>query len=161
MKILKFIILTFLILSIVNVFKNESQNFIPISISETATTKKLSLVGIRVRPSLVGAIDFASTQYDLSPEFIIALILTESSFDENAVSSKGYKGLMQIPQKVPSDANILVGANIFREKMRIVEGDLVKALCLYKGYKIGSGNGLREANKVLFRLRQIKKGEMT
>ena len=38
----------------------------------------------------------ASEKYDLSPEFISAVIYTESKFNENAESSAGAKGLMQL-----------------------------------------------------------------
>ncbi len=38
----------------------------------------------------------ASEKYSLSPEFIAAVIYTESKFDETAESSAGAKGLMQL-----------------------------------------------------------------
>lgn len=38
-------------------------------------------------------------EYDLLPELVFATIKTESNFDENAVSSAGAKGLMQITDK--------------------------------------------------------------
>lgn len=40
-----------------------------------------------------------SKKYSLSPALIFSVINVESSFDENAVSSKGAKGLMQITDK--------------------------------------------------------------
>jgi len=41
-------------------------------------------------------IDKYSKKYNLSPELVYAIINTESGFNENEVSSKGAKGLMQI-----------------------------------------------------------------
>ena len=38
----------------------------------------------------------ASEKYDLEPEFIAAVIYTESKFKENSESSAGAKGLMQL-----------------------------------------------------------------
>ncbi len=148
MKI-KMIIPIILFLCILSVFMQAYKVVLPVTIIVVNTTlEKLKIVGINNK-ELASIIDFASNKYFISPEFIIALAQTESNFNENAISSKGYKGLMQIPQKVPSDANILIGSRIFREKMVMTNEDIVKALCLYKGYKIGSKDGLREAQKVI------------
>ena len=156
MKI-KIIILITLCFCIINAFRIASKTFIPIIISTSnATIIKLNSIGVKNNNNLANVIDFAANKYDLSPEFIIALIQTESGFNENTISSKRYKGLMQIPQHVPPDANILIGSRIFREKMKLVDGNVEKALCLYKGYKIGSKDGIRETKKVLRIFQNLK-----
>ena len=159
MKAIRLILFVTLNLFIFNIIQISSTAFVPVTISKTSLTeKKLALVGISKKINLIRSIDFASSQYDISPEFIIALTLTESSFNENAISSKGYKGLMQIPQRVPPDANILIGSRIFREKMSLVSNDIEKAICLYKGYKIGSKDGIKQAKKVINLYNTIKEG---
>jgi len=80
------------------------------------------------------AVKNAARATDLPWQLLIALMYTESTFKENAVSEKNYKGLMQIPQEIPyPDANILVGARILEDKVRIANGDLHTALAMYKG----------------------------
>ena len=56
-----------------------------------------------------------ATEYGLEPALVFAVIKTESGFDENAVSAKGAKGLMQITDET--------GAYI-AAKLRIVSYDL-------------------------------------
>jgi soluble lytic murein transglycosylase-like protein len=84
---------------------------------------------------------------------------TESSGNPKAVSKSGYKGLMQIPFSIfYSDANILIGAHIFNEKLKQTKGNVIKAIVLYKGYPINSSRGIIQAGKVLAlynRLKQI------
>lgn len=46
-----------------------------------------------------------SAKYNLSPEFICAVINTESGFDKNQISPKGAKGLMQIMEGTANWAN--------------------------------------------------------
>jgi soluble lytic murein transglycosylase-like protein len=86
---------------------------------------------------------------------------TESTGNLKAISSLGYKGLMQIPHAVYyADANMLIGAHIFNEKMVQAKGDVVKALCLYKGYPIGSERGIQQARKVLALRDKLKRIEV-
>jgi len=56
-----------------------------------------------------------SDTYEISPQMIIALIETESSFDKNAISEKGAVGLMQV---LPSTA-----ADVARDLKIEWEGD--------------------------------------
>lgn len=103
----------------------------------------------KVKPLAV-AIRIASIQTDISSNLLIALMYTESSFDQQARSNKNYKGYMQIPHDVwYADANVLIGARILKEKLSVTGGDLIKALCLYKGWKTNDKRGLYEANKVI------------
>jgi soluble lytic murein transglycosylase-like protein len=113
-------------------------------------------VGIK-NPKIARAVKVASRQSGLSEDFLIALLMSESTGREYSVSSKGYQGLMQIPFKVYyPDANLLIGAHIFNEKMRITKGNVEKALCLYKGYPIGSARGKQQARKVLAMCERLK-----
>jgi hypothetical protein len=150
MNSVRLLVVALLAITGINVVRIENSSFIPVSIqARNETEKKLAVIGIKDNDELVQTIDFAAKKYKVSQEFIIALTSTESNFDQNAISSKGYKGLMQIPQKVPVDANILIGVRIFIEKMRLSHGDVLKAICLYKGYGIGSREGIAQAKKVM------------
>lgn len=155
MKI-KMIVPMTLFLCILYIFMQAYQMVIPISlVNVSATYKKLKIIGVHNK-DIANIIDFAAKKYNHSPELIIALVKTESNFDEKALSSMGYKGLMQISQNVPSDANILIGSRILREKLEITNGDIKKALCLYKGYSIGTKKGSQEADKVINLCKTIK-----
>ena len=99
---------------------------------------------------ILNAVTIASKQSGLSPEFILALMWTESSFKMNAVSGKNYQGLMQIPQRIhDEDINCLIGAKIFVEKLKITQGDYRRALILYKGWALNHPEGKRQADKVI------------
>ena len=151
MKTIQLLLCLLLLSGIADIFKQQSKQMIPVEISGlSSTTAKLEAIGAKPTDNLVKAIDFAASQNDISSEFIIALASTESGFDERAVSSKGYKGLMQIPQSVYyPDANIIIGTRIFREKMTEARNDLLSAIMLYKGYPKGSAKGLQQAKKVI------------
>jgi len=85
-------------------------------------------------PELSNAIVMVSRAKDVSPAFIIALIKTESTFDKNAKSPKGYKGEMQTPWSCEfSDTNISYGVNIYLDKLKMAKGDMLRALAMYKG----------------------------
>ena len=81
------------------------------------------------------AVTNASAMTGISPELIVALMKTESEFDYKAVSSKGYKGLMQTPWASMkwADVDILYGAKILQEKLKFSNNDVKLALALYKG----------------------------
>lgn len=89
----------------------------------------------------------AGRELQLDPLLIIAVISVESSFNPIAESVAGAKGLMQIIPKYHGDklnefggphavfdpeANILVGAKILKEYIRIT-GNLGSALQMYNG----------------------------
>ena len=108
---------------------------------------------------ILKAVRIASQQTDLSEPFLLSLMYSESSFKHKAISSKQYKGLMQIPQSVfYEDANCLIGARIFLEKLRITDGDYRKALILYKGWSLNHPEGKRQADKVLLLARKLNGG---
>lgn len=148
---LQLFILIISILTLPIPFVLQYQSMIPVK-SQASLVQKLEmkLTKIGGPTSLASSIKFSSERCDLSPEFVIALMQTESNFKSKAISSKGYKGLMQIPYAVyDPDSNILIGCKIFVEKMRLANGDTIKAICLYKGYEVGTKRGIEQANKVL------------
>ncbi|MDP0563632.1 MAG: lytic transglycosylase domain-containing protein [Candidatus Endonucleobacter sp. (ex Gigantidas childressi)] len=81
----------------------------------------------------------------LNPKLILALIQTESSFDNYAVSSAGAQGLMQImpfwKQEIGSlednltsiDTNLRYGCTILSLYLEKEEGNLTRALARYNG----------------------------
>ena len=72
-----------------------------------------------------------SKEYDLSPYLVCAVINVESSFDKNAVSNKGAKGLMQLMDSTAefvSKKAKLTEYDIFNEKDNINLG------CYYLRY---------------------------
>ena len=81
------------------------------------------------------AINSAAVLTKIDPELIVALIKTESNFVYDAVSPKGYQGLMQTPWATMkwAEVDILLGAKIFEEKMKFSRNNLRLALALYKG----------------------------
>jgi hypothetical protein len=65
---------------------------------------------------------------------------------------------MQVPYSVYyEDANVLIGARIFMEKLKITKGDYRKALVLYKGWSLGDPKGLAQADKVINLTLRMKK----
>ena len=75
-------------------------------------------------------------QYNLQPELIASIINTESSFDQNATSSKGAIGLMQI---MPSTAFWICKKNQIEliSTQQLYDPDTnIKIGCLYLSYLI-------------------------
>lgn len=99
----------------------------------------LEIAGCPVKkiPTLAHAVSTASksTNGEVSPALIVALIKGESYYKENVISSKGYKGLMQTPKATfeYADVDVLYGVRILKDKLRIANGNLEFALALYKG----------------------------
>ena len=142
------IVSTFLVLSHLYVLQHDL--VIPVKIVMKQTTTAAQLRSIGVNSNIAPSVEMVSKQTGLSPELLIALMYTESTGNAKAVSSKGYKGLMQIPFAVYyTDANLLIGAHIFNEKMKQTNRNLIHALCLYKGYPIDSERGIMQAKKVI------------
>jgi soluble lytic murein transglycosylase-like protein len=81
------------------------------------------------------AIELASEQTKINPILLACLLQTESGFNQKAVSEKNYKGLMQTPTATFkwADVDILHGARILEEKLKLTKGDVILALTLYKG----------------------------
>lgn len=114
---------------------------IPQPVTRVVTTSRaqIALHKVGAPPAkiqdLSRAVTSAAAMTNLSPELIVALMKTESEFNYKAVSSKGYKGLMQTPSATFKWASVdtLYGAEILREKLKYSNGDLKLALALYKG----------------------------
>ena len=107
---------------------------------------------------ILKAISLASSQTGLSQELLLSLMHSESSFKRDIISTKNYKGLLQIPQSVfYEDANTLIGARIFLEKLAITKGNYKEAIILYKGWALNHSEGQRQAEKVLNLTRRLKR----
>ena len=101
-----------------------------------------------------------STINSLNPLLIAALCYTESEFNPKAKSCKGYKGIMQTKTiSGYTEADLLHGILVLKEKLELSDGNLKKAIIMYKGYKIDSARGNKQAEKVLDIYKQLKKGE--
>lgn len=151
MKTLKSTVFLLLLLVMMFVVQQQEKMITPVlkQNESIVTLTKLRTLGINSK-EIAQSVDLASVQSGISQNFLIALMFTESAGNKRAISSLNYKGLMQIPYPVYyADANMLIGAHIFNEKMKIANRDVEKALCLYKGYPIGSKRGLQQARKVL------------
>jgi hypothetical protein len=138
--ILKIILLAALVLVLVGQMHEYSRLVLPFKecvVADGVEKTLLNLGAPEQRVDLLAeAVRNAARATHLPRDLLIALIFTESTFKEHAVSEKSYKGLMQIPQEIPyADANILVGARILEDKMRLAKGDLRTALAMYKGGK--------------------------
>ncbi|MGD0231037.1 MAG: hypothetical protein ABSC19_11875 [Syntrophorhabdales bacterium] len=76
----------------------------------------------------------ASSVTRVDPILLCCLFHTESRFNRNAVSKKGYKGEAQTKRfSQYSSVNILEGAEILREKLSVSKGNVFEALARYKG----------------------------
>lgn len=162
MKIVHSIIFVMVVVLMVGVFHLQNTMITPIQLNKAnnSTLIKLNQVGIKSKEMAI-SIDMVSKRTRIPQEFIIALMYTESTGNKNAVSCKGYKGLMQIPHNVfYEDANLLIGARIFQEKMKLTNNNMEEALCLYKGYEIGSVRGKQQAQKVLSLYYRLKREEV-
>jgi soluble lytic murein transglycosylase-like protein len=147
------------LLLIIQMQKEIAPLIIPIKVYSpncNLTLSKLNSVGIKSQ-LIAESVELAAKRSGISIDFLIALMKTESEGKQYVVSNKGYKGLMQIPHSVfYSDANVLIGAHIFREKLHQAKGDVIKALCLYKGYPVGSNRGKEQADKVMMIYNRLK-----
>jgi soluble lytic murein transglycosylase-like protein len=148
---------------VIGVSTMQSNLVVPMKSSKLKSVTAQKMQNLGFAPTLADSIEFVANRENLSPDFLVALIFTESRFDTKAVSSKGYRGLMQIPHVIyDPDANILIGAQIFNQKLTMAHGDTLKAIILYKGY----GNerdyerGKIQAEKVLSLYHRLRKMEV-
>lgn len=101
----------------------------------------------------------AAKKYNVDPRWLKAIAAGESSWDQNAVSKAGAKGLMQVipgnfqPGENPFDPrdNIMAGARVFSRAMQSANGDLDEALRYYNG---GSRRGSAENRAYPGRIRE-------
>ena len=83
----------------------------------------------------------ASSQFDLSPELVHAVITVESSYNNRAVSPAGAMGLMQlmpgtaarygVQDAFNADDNIRGGSHYLQDLMSLFKGDLKLVLAAY------------------------------
>lgn len=136
----KYLLIGFLFFAIIIQLIQIDRIIIPINGSETnnqtveENLKDLGAPKEKVEKIAKG-VRLASDVTNLQPELIVAVVKTESNFDNKAISKKKYKGLMQTPSASFDyvDVDILHGAYILKDKLRITNGDLLHALTLYKG----------------------------
>lgn len=164
MRTFQIIILLILFLTITFQTTSLYSTVYPVKLQQNVITKNNSLkeasriVGISVpNDKILNAVYVASKQTGISEALLLTLMHTESTMNPRAVSSKNYKGLMQIPHSVYyEDANCLIGARILLEKLKITNGDYRKAIVLYKGWSVNNPEGLRQADKVISLSRKLK-----
>jgi hypothetical protein len=111
---------------------------------------------------LATAVKGASATAGVNPILLVALMYTENeTFDYKAVSEKGYKGLMQTPWASMrwADVDILLGAKILQEKLKLSENNLLEALRLYKGGK--NATATRQAKRTIEVYEDLLKEEGT
>lgn len=108
-------------------------------------------------PKISPAIIECSDKINIDPILIAVLMKTESTFDKNAQSPKGYEGLMQTPTSSGfEDVDTLHGCRKLEEKMKYAKGDIKLALALYKG---GDNNMAHRQAEQVIKLYKKMKGE--
>ncbi len=136
------------------VLSETSKIVTPVQLSnDTRIEECLERVGVSGKSAqdLAKGIRVASVYHNITPEFLIALFSTESSFKKYAVSCKNYHGYGQIPYALyePGE-NSMISARIMREKLVLSKGNVRGAISLYKGYgSTCDPRGLQQADKVL------------
>ncbi|EPH0107104.1 lytic transglycosylase domain-containing protein [Enterobacter roggenkampii] len=112
--------------------------------------------------------DEAAKKYNVDPKLLKSIAAAESSWDQNAVSKAGAKGLMQVmpdnfkPGEKPFDPhdNIMAGARVLRDGMNWANknagGDLEEALRYYNGgVRRGSAENIAYPGRVNEKYQQI------
>ncbi len=130
----KSIIAICLLFSIVFVFKFWML-IIPITIEnkKDVIVSKLK-VEYGITDKIAKAIYLAHELSGYNPMFIAELALSESEFNNNAVSSVGYKGIMQTPTRTGYvEADVVHGVAILMDKFKESKGNILVAIALYKG----------------------------
>ena len=149
-------VVTMMLILLIGLYNLQIGFWAPKSNHQKKVEAKLAVVGI-LDPSMAEAVIFASKRTSIEENLLIALMFTESSGNSKAVSSKGYNGLMQIPQEVfYPDANILIGAHILKEKLRLTKYDLYKSILWYKGFKNQPERGRKHVLKALSIYHKLK-----
>lgn len=99
----------------------------------------------RLRLEMARRVHYEARKVDLSPELVLAVIHTESTFDPEAISSAGALGLMQImpfwkliigektDDLMNLHTNIRYGVTILQHYLEKENGNLTRALARYNG----------------------------
>jgi len=146
-------------------FRSLDISVIPINLSvkeDNNLTRNLERLGAPREKieELSKAIRLASNVTQLSENLILALMFTESSFNYNARSYGNggkYKGLMQTPSAtfIYVDVDVLHGARILKDKLRIAKGNLPLALALYKGGNNSAAKHYANETLKLFKILEV------
>lgn len=106
--------------------------------------------------TITDSIRIAESRTGIDGVFIASLLFTESTFNVSAVSRKGYRGLMQTPTASGYiEVDVLHGALILKDKLRLAKGDYFEAVALYKGGR--NPEARKQARKVLVLYKQVLK----
>jgi hypothetical protein len=107
----------------------------PVSIVDKERIMKDRVIAAyHISEKMAQAIYNAHVVSGFDPRFIAELVKSESGFKLNAVSSKGYKGVMQTPTATgDADADMVHGVKILMAKFKEANGDTLKAVAMYKG----------------------------
>lgn len=79
--------------------------------------------------------------FNLNPQLVCAVINTESSFNKNAVSTVGAKGLMQIMPATAQEIATKLNVSNFTEEMLFSPDTNIRFGCYYLNYLLQMYNG--------------------
>ena len=100
----------------------------------------------------------SATTKNISPLLWVANVELESEFKITAKSRKGYKGLTQTPKAVMKTGfeigDLVYGACVLDEKIKLAGGDIRLAMQLYKGGRNPAAR--KEADKVFVLYEKLK-----
>jgi soluble lytic murein transglycosylase-like protein len=106
------------------------------------------------KPDVNTIVKAAGAKHGLDPDFVASVVHAESSFNANAVSPKGARGLMQLMPKTAEQlgvkdsfdpaANVDGGAKYLRSLLDQYNGDVPKALAAYNAgaQRVAQYNGV-------------------
>jgi len=94
-------------------------------------------------------IEISSSKTGIGGVLLTSLLFTESNFRLSATSPKGYRGIAQTPtaSMIYPEVDILHGAMILKDKLRITNNNMFEALSLYKGGR--NPEARRQAQQVI------------
>jgi len=158
LSIIKPILVVVLLITIAIPFAWSYQRVIPLKITLPQDTiipdleRKLIQRGVFPKKAKGLSVDIYNVcaMRGISPYLIIALMETESNYDLKAISSAGYKSLMQTPSSSGyADVDTLHGIRILQDKLGIVNGKLDQGLLQYGGFRDFPERGKPYVLKVL------------
>jgi len=108
-----------------------------------ASLEFLGCPGHKIREIQQG-IEISSSKTGIGGVLLTSLLFTESNFRSTVISNKGYRGIAQTPtaSMIYPEVDILHGAMILKDKLRLTNGNMFEALAMYKG-----GTKVMEARK--------------